>query len=103
MKTLTLILLLLPGYVAAHSPSTAGIPWDKALHFSAGYIGADITETWAARWPEPERLPWWGRKLLGLGVAAMLATGKEAADPRWDWADWGATMLGGGVSITVNW
>lgn len=79
----------------AATPSTLGIPWDKALHFSAGYISSDVTQTFFLKHGAG---PWTSR-LAGLTVATLLAS---TPGNRWDWQDWGATALGSVCSITVH-
>lgn len=39
---LVLFLLLAGAVLRGDAPKTAGIPWDKALHFSCGYIVTDV-------------------------------------------------------------
>lgn len=86
---LVLGLLLIGKSLGAHTPESAGISWDKALHFSVGYIATDATERVTRKW--------WA----GVAVSAALASAKEASDSRWDWQDWTATMLGSGAKLTL--
>lgn len=92
-----LLLILLASPLSAKMPETYGVPWDKALHFSAGYVGADLTQ--------------WAEKQVGIKdkwhigpfiTVFLLASIKESFDTReggtgWNWDDWNATMFGGRV------
>lgn len=79
-------------------PVTFGLHWDTLLHFSAGYISANIAQVAVKGCGFSSTDAY----LAGLGVAVAAATTKESADPVWDWGDWTSTVLGGGVAVTIN-
>lgn len=85
------LLLLAASRACAHTPESAGVPWDKAIHFSVGYVASDVALK--------VKDAWW----VPVAVSATLAAGKEASDARWDWADFGATMAGCGAKFLVRW
>lgn len=70
-------------------------PYDKLLHFSAGYIGADWTVALTHKvWTGPI-------------ASAVLGVAKETFDSmqrgnHFDMMDLGATILGGGVHFAIH-
>lgn len=110
MKTIKILVLalMLPTLASAAKgmPETMGIAWDKMLHFSAGYIVADLQGRL-----EEDGMEIHDKYQIGPLLAAIaLGAGKEWFDSQeggtgWDNMDWLATSLGGGfrVTIHVNW
>ena len=98
MKTLALVLALVCSTQAkAHTPSTAGIGWDKMLHFGAGYIASDLMRECERKLEIEDKY-----NIGPFLITTIMASVKEATDAQWDWADWNATMLGAHVQYTIN-
>lgn len=107
MKLFFALALLVAGQVHAESniiTKFTGIQEDKQLHFAVGYIGADLVNV-AGTWAD---LPPWKRRAVAIFSMVLLASAKEGIDSitpknKWDWQDWGATVGGAGIDITLHW
>jgi hypothetical protein len=93
-------LLVLASTASAKMPETYGIPWDKALHFSAGYVTADLTQRGTA-WTGI-RDPYHLYPLLSAVTIASVKEGLDVGGTGWNWNDWTSTLIGGGVHWTIH-
>jgi uncharacterized protein YfiM (DUF2279 family) len=81
---------------------SAQIAYDKKLHVAAGaLVGTWGTFAGNAMDLKPE-----GAALFGISSAAVAGLGKELWDEidygGWDWADFGATMIGGAIGTGLT-
>ncbi len=98
-KTVLVFLLFLGAGLRSESmPKTFGIPWDKALHFGAGYIVADMSLFLEKKTGIKDRYA-----LGPFFAVATIAAVKESMDPVFDWNDFAATLFGGGVKVVIRW